>query len=91
MGTVTLRARISTTEYFFSHGKAPRGDGTWAFEFRLKGIPELVRRRGIVHTGKTIVFWSTGLYSDACKQVYDKAKDYVAEYGGFVDSISVLP
>lgn len=28
---------IDTTEYEFSHGKKPRGTGSWAFMFRRNG------------------------------------------------------
>ena len=28
---------IETTQYVFSHGKAPRGTGTWAFDLLRQG------------------------------------------------------
>jgi hypothetical protein len=45
---------ISTTEYQFSHGRSPRGRGSWAFQ---------------IGDSTSNVFWSAAnqLYSDALK------------------------
>lgn len=32
-----MRVEVSTTQYQFAHGKAPRGRGYWAFEFPGQG------------------------------------------------------
>ena len=29
--------KIETSQYVFSHGKAPRGTGRWAFDLRRRG------------------------------------------------------
>lgn len=33
----TTRFEVSETAFRFAHGRAPRGRGQWAFEFRLVG------------------------------------------------------
>jgi hypothetical protein len=34
-----MQTFFSTNEYFFNHGKMPRGRGTWAFEFDFDKTP----------------------------------------------------
>lgn len=33
-----MKTEISTSAYEFAHGKKPSGWGSWAFEFRIKGV-----------------------------------------------------
>jgi hypothetical protein len=56
-------AEVDTTVYEFSHGKKPRGFGSWAFSFNKKDVP---------HTEMLWVNQST--YGDALKQAKAEAK-----------------
>lgn len=58
-----MAVEVCTTEYEFSHGKAPRGFGSWAFAFNphWRDVSE--------------VFWVNGsTYGDARKVACQKAK-----------------
>jgi hypothetical protein len=51
---------VSTTEYEFSHGRKPRGFGTWAFR------PDTKQARDQVNAGDFgLVVWRSGTYGEA--------------------------
>ena len=54
---------FNTTEYRWSHGREPRGTGTWAFEVAPK-IGKPAER-----------FWSYGTYTAAKKAVAQYARE----------------
>lgn len=51
-----MRIYYDTTEYHFSHGRAPRGIGQWAFQV----TPE---------PGRHELFWAWGTYTEAKRHV----------------------
>lgn len=59
--------QVNTTQYQFSHGKAPRGRGTWCFELDAPG-----------HGNRSELYMvSCELYSNALRE----AKAYAKEQG----------
>ena len=56
------RYELKTTEYQFSHGRQPRGYGSWAFE--IKGGSETEAK----------VEWFKGTYTEAKAQAIKVAK-----------------
>ncbi len=55
-----MKIEVSTTNYEFSHGKKPRGFGTWAFEsFCNDGI---------------VTVWHRGAFADAKRLAIADAK-----------------
>lgn len=56
-----MTVHVNTNEYQFSHGKQPRGHGSWAFFF--------VRTDDVNQA-----FWFYGTYADARKAAADEAK-----------------
>lgn len=57
-----MRAEFITTDYQFSHGKKPRGVGTWAFVPADHAWPG----NTMPHDG---IAWAWGSYSDAKRDV----------------------
>lgn len=55
---------ISTTEYRFAHGKAPRGRGYWCFNIKH-------RLNGFVVVQQ---FWHSGFYAQAKRNALSVAK-----------------
>ena len=53
---------FNTTEYEFSHGRKPRGDGGWVFSFKRN--PDVM----------TEIFFVHGIYTVAKKAAAKKAK-----------------
>lgn len=51
---------ISTSNYEFTYGRKPRGDGYWAFFFRLR-------------SGKRLTVWFSGLYRDCARMAEREA------------------
>lgn len=69
------RTEVFTERFENSHGRLPRGDGSWAFQFS----------NGAEHP----IFWFNGLFRDARKAAVDKAKGL--ETGRDLVTIIVLP
>jgi hypothetical protein len=61
-----MRVEFNTTEYQFSHGKQPRGRGSWAFFFGPPSDPENFNN----------VFWTPGntTYSEAKRMAREEAR-----------------
>ena len=57
-----MTVHFNIREYYFSHGRAPRGLGGWAFSF--KRDPDVM----------TEIFWVHGTYGDCKKVARAKAK-----------------
>lgn len=53
------QVRVDTSEYRFSHGREPKGRGSWAFSY--KRDPDYASKSGEV-------LWFTGTYAEARKQ-----------------------
>jgi len=58
-----MRVEVKTSEYEFSHGKKPKGTGSWAF-FIDGDIGDVLRAH-----------WFNGKYSEARKQAVAKARE----------------
>ena len=56
-----MTVHVNTNDFEFSHGKQPRGYGSWAFFFN---------RRADVNTA----FWFNGTYAEARKAATEEAK-----------------
>lgn len=53
---------FNTSEFEFTHGRAPRGDGAWAFSFKRN--PDVMSE----------IFWINGFYGEAKKVAAKKAR-----------------
>src|SRR5882672_11390361 len=86
---------VNTTQYEFSHGKAPRGFGMWAFDLARARRVTKTSQPGqfteqpfefeTVHPAKVERFWFSGSYGDAVKA----AKVQAASTGAH--AVSTLP
>ena len=61
-----MKIRVSTTEYEFSHGRKPRGRGSWAFDL------------GAIFPKATL--WFCGTYTEALKSATRAAKEHKVDF-----------
>jgi hypothetical protein len=64
---------FNTSEYRFSHGKEPRGTGSWAFSTVKAPV-----------AGVNEIFWFNGSYGDAKKAARKYFKGFGATYMVYV-------
>ncbi len=61
-----MRAMVEINEYMAAHGRAPRGDGLWAFRLERAG-KQIGRDDETTRIGRwgNGLFWFTGTYAEA--------------------------
>lgn len=60
-----MKTEFSDRAYQFSHGRAPRGRGSWAFD--IDGLKDPA-------TGDNKIFWFFGTLAEAKKQMRDACR-----------------
>ena len=68
-----MKVTVNTTEYQFSHGRKPRGNGGWFFYSKNTG-PGTTYTMGMPDNMQELV-WGTGTYTEIKKMAVAKAKE----------------